>query len=541
MPVYLLLFAALVLFSSVAFNKLSSRLGLPALLAFILLGMVFGSDGLLKIPFDNYELASQVSSFALIFIMFYGGFGTSWKAAKPVAAQSILLSSLGVVMTALLTGVFCHFVLGFPLLESLLIGAVLGSTDAASVFSILRARNLALKENTSSLLEVESGSNDPCAYMLTSLLLIAMQGQVTGGEVLRMLAAQIFWGLAIGFAAGIAASRLMSRLRFGAAGFDTVFVVAAALFAYAAPEALGGNGYLSVYITGIVMGNSGIKNKRTLVSFFDGLTGMMQVVLFFLLGLLSTPSQMPQVIVPALGIALFLTFAARPVAVFLLLKPFGGSLGQKLLVSWSGLRGAASIVFAVMTVISPAVTDLDIFHIVFVVVLLSIGIQGSLLPAVARRLRMIDTAEGADVMKTFTDYNEEAPVQFIRVDLPEGHGWCGRPLREIALPPQTIIASVRRQGNRFAPNGSTVLEAGDQLILCAPAAHSDLEEVRMTERRLTAQDLSGKNVTRVSDLPREKDSLIVLIERNEHWLIPDGDTVLCSGDLLLIHHSDSGI
>ena len=541
MPVYLLLFAALVLFSSVAFNKLSSRLGLPALLAFILLGMVFGSDGLLKIPFDNYELASQVSSFALIFIMFYGGFGTSWKAAKPVAAQSILLSSLGVVMTALLTGVFCHFVLGFPLLESLLIGAVLGSTDAASVFSILRARNLALKENTSSLLEVESGSNDPCAYMLTSLLLIAMQGQVTGGEVLRMLAAQIFWGLAIGFAAGIAASRLMSRLRFGAAGFDTVFVVAAALFAYASPEALGGNGYLSVYITGIVMGNSGIKNKRTLVSFFDGLTGMMQVVLFFLLGLLSTPSQMPQVIVPALGIALFLTFAARPVAVFLLLKPFGGSLGQKLLVSWSGLRGAASIVFAVMTVISPAVTDLDIFHIVFVVVLLSIGIQGSLLPAVARRLRMIDTAEGADVMKTFTDYNEEAPVQFIRVELPERHGWCGRPLREIALPPQTIIASVRRQDSRFAPNGSTVLMAGDQLILCAPAAHSDLEEVSMTERRLTAQDLSGKSITRVSDLPRQEESLIVLIERNDQWLIPDGDTDLHPGDLLLIHHSDSEI
>ncbi|MDD6319865.1 MAG: potassium/proton antiporter [Oscillospiraceae bacterium] len=541
MPVYLLLFAALVLFSSVAFNKLSSRLGVPALLAFILLGMLFGSDGLLKIPFDNYEFASQVSSFALIFIMFYGGFGTSWKAAKPVAAQSILLSSLGVVMTALLTGVFCHFVLGFPLLESLLIGAVLGSTDAASVFSILRARNLALKENTSSLLEVESGSNDPCAYMLTSLLLIAMQGQVTGGEVLRMLATQIFWGLAIGFAAGIAASRLMSRLRFGAAGFDTVFVVAAALFAYAAPEALGGNGYLSVYITGIVMGNSGIKNKRTLVSFFDGLTGMMQVVLFFLLGLLSTPSQMPQVIVPALGIALFLTFAARPAAVFLLLKPFGGSLGQKLLVSWSGLRGAASIVFAVMTVISPAVTDLDIFHIVFVVVLLSIGIQGSLLPAVARRLRMIDTAEGADVMKTFTDYNEEAPVQFIRVELPERHGWCGRPLREIALPPQTIIASVRRQDSRFAPNGSTVLMAGDQLILCAPAAHSDLEEVSMTTRRLTAQDLSGESITRVSDLPRQEESLIVLIERNDQWLIPDGDTDLHPGDLLLIHHSDSEI
>ena len=157
-------------------------------LAFILLGMLFGSDGLFKIPFDNYALAEQICSVALIFIMFYGGFGTSWKAARPVAVPSILLSSLGVVLTALLTGVFCYFVLGFPLLESFLIGAVLGSTDAASVFSILRARNLALKENTSSLLEVESGSNDPCAYMLTTVLLTAMQGGIAPGQVAQLLA-----------------------------------------------------------------------------------------------------------------------------------------------------------------------------------------------------------------------------------------------------------------------------------------------------------------------------------------------------------------
>ena len=535
---FVLLLAALVLFACVAFNKLSARLGVPALLAFILLGMLFGSDGLFKISFDNYALAEQICSVALIFIMFYGGFGTSWKAARPVAVPSILLSSLGVVLTALLTGVFCYFVLGFPLLESFLIGAVLGSTDAASVFSILRARNLALKENTSSLLEVESGSNDPCAYMLTTVLLTAMQGGITPGQVAQLLAKQLFWGLAAGFAVGGAAVWLMRRLRFGSAGFDTVFAVAVALLAYAAPELLGGNGYLSVYLTGILLGNSDIRNKRTLVPYFDGMTGMMQVVLFFLLGLLSTPSQMPRVLLPALAIALFLTFAARPAAVFLLMAPFGGSSKQKLLVSWSGLRGAASIVFAVMTVISPAVTDYDLFHIVFVVVLLSISLQGSLLPAVAKKLDMIDTDEDADVMKTFTDYSGEAPVQFIRVHLPEGHSWCGKPVRELALPPQTILASVRRGDARFAPNGSTVLQAEDQLILCAPTARRDLEEVHMTERRLTEQELDMQKGTRINALPRQEGSLIVLIQRGESWLIPDGDTLLQPGDRLLIHHSE---
>ena len=365
----LLLFLAVVMLACTAFLKLSVRLGIPALLAFLFLGMLFGSDGLFKIAFDDYAVTEQICSVALIFIMFYGGFGTNWRAARPVAVPSILLSSVGTLLTALLTGGFCHFVLGMPLLQGLLCGAVLGSTDAASVFSILRARNLALKENTDSLLEVESGSNDPFAYMLTAVLLAAMETGITPGGAALLLVKQLAFGLVFGFGVGMAALWLLRRLRFAFSGSDTILVVATALLAYAAPTLLGGNGFLSVYIAGIILGNGDIGRKETLVPFFDGVTSIMQMVLFFVLGLLSYPSRMPAVLLPALGIALFLTLVARPVAVFLLMTPFKGSLGQKLLVSFSGLRGAASVVFAVMAVISPAYIEMDIFHIVFVVVL----------------------------------------------------------------------------------------------------------------------------------------------------------------------------
>lgn len=534
LPLFLLL-VALAMFACVAFDKLSDRLGIPTLLAFILLGMLFGSDGVLKIPFDNYAFAEQICSVALIFIMFYGGFGTNWDAAKPVAARSILLSTLGVILTAGITGLFCHFALHIGWLESLLIGSVLGSTDAASVFSILRSRNLALKENTASLLEMESGSNDPVAYMLTTVVLSAMQGGVTAGGVAYLLFAQIVYGAALGVLIGLLAIRALKKLKFASSGLDAIFVVAVAVLAYALPSVLGGNGYLSVYIAGILLGNSDIRNKKTLVPFFDGVTGMMQMLLFFLLGLLCFPSQMPKVLVSAAGIALFLTFVARPAAVFALLAPFGGSTRQKLLVSWSGLRGAASIVFAVMTVISPASTSRDIFHIVFLLVLLSILFQGTLLPLVARKLDMIDTDEGADVRKTFTDYVDEAPVQFIQFTMPLEHPWTGLTVRELVLPPGTILVSLRRGDTQITPRGDTQLLRGDTLILCAHAP-SELQGVELIEKRVTADDLKQGN--RISDIPRRSKGLITLVQRGEEYLIPRGDTVLQPGDLLVIHRAE---
>lgn len=534
MVVPFLLVAALAMFGCVICNKLSDRLGIPALLAFILLGMLFGSDGLLKIPFSDYRLAEDVCSVSLVFIMFYGGFGTNLRTARPVAVRSVLLSSLGVFLTAGITGVFCHLALRLSWLEGMLVGAVLGSTDAASVFAILRARKLALKDSTDSLLEVESGSNDPCAYMLTAVLLSAMQGQVSAGSVVWLIFAQVFFGLVFGAGIGLAAVLALKRIKFEAAGFDAIFVVAVAVLAYAAPSLAGGNGYLSVYLAGILLGNSDIRNKPALVPFFDGITGLAQLLLFFLLGLLCTPSRMPAAAGMAFCIAAFLTFVARPAAVWALLTPFKASIGQKLVVSWAGLRGAASIVFAVMTVNSPAATRQDLFHIVFMVVLFSILLQGSLLPAVARRLGMLD--EGGDVRKIFTDYTAESPVQFIEFTMPLDHPWTGRCVRDAVLPPDTLLIALRRGERTIIPDGGTVLLRGDVLVLCAHSTvEADTHGAHVTEQVLQARDLPKDGLLHVRDLPRQRGAIIMLIRRGDKTIIPDGDTLLKAGDVLVAH------
>lgn len=247
----LLLLCAVILILCLAGNRLSQKFGVPALLLFMGLGMLFGSDGLFKIPFDNYQFAEQICSIALIFIMFYGGFGTNWNAAKPVAVRAVLLSSAGVILTAALTGLFCYFILRFAFLESMLIGAVISSTDAASVFSILRSKKLNLKEHTASLLEIESGSNDPFSYMLTVIILTLMQGSSSTGSIAYLIFSQVVYGAIFGVVIAIAAIWILRRLSFSQSGMDTIFVLAVALLSYAIPSALGGNGYLSAYITGI--------------------------------------------------------------------------------------------------------------------------------------------------------------------------------------------------------------------------------------------------------------------------------------------------
>ena len=531
MAVYLLLAAAVIL-ACIIFNRISHKLGVPVLLAFILLGMFFGSDGVVKIPFDDFSFAGQICSTALIFIMFYGGFGTKWKTAKPVAVQSILLSTLGVIMTAGLTGLFCHIALNIGWLESLLIGSVVSSTDAASVFSILRSKRLNLKDHTASMLEMESGSNDPFAYMLMVLLLSVMTGTATGGDIAYMLFAQIVYGLAFGVIIAASASWVLKRANFGTAGFDAIFVLAVALCAYAVPAALGGNGYLSAYIVGIVLGNRSIKNKQSLVHFFDGVTGLMQMLIFFLLGLLSFPSKLPQVLLPALFIALFLTFVARPLSVFAILSPLKCGRNQQMLVSWAGLRGAASIVFAITAALNTGFVSNDVFSIVFCVVLFSISVQGTLLPLAAKRLHMIDA--DADVLKTFTDYADEVPVRFIQLKIPAQHPWADKAVRDIQLPPDTILAVLIRGKERMTPNGSSVLRAGDKLILSAKAP-VETEGIWLTELQVDKD--SGWAGKSISEIAMERGKLIVMVKRKDKIIIPKGDTVLEEDDMLVINQA----
>ena len=526
-----LLVSAIVILACVLCNKLTSKLGVPALLAFILLGMFFGSDGVVKIPFDNYVLAQDLCSAALIFIMFYGGFGTNWHQARPVAVKAALLSSLGTTLTAGLVGLFCWQALALPTLESFLLGAIIASTDAASVFSILRSKRLDLRDHTASLLEVESGSNDPFAYMLTILLLSLMTDGLSAPAVLYQIFAQLVYGGALGIAIALAARFILQRFSLVSAGFDAIFLVAVALLSYAVPTLLGGNGYLSVYLTGILLGNSKLANKQALVNFFDGVTGLMQMFLFFLLGLLSFPSQLPDIAPTALSVALFLTFVARPAVVFLLMAPFHSSVRQMMLVSWSGLRGAASIVFSILAITSPAMTNLDLYHIVFFIVLFSILLQGTLIPPLAKKLDMTDRE--SNVLKTFTDYTDEIPIQFLQCTLSPGHPWAGQPLHALSLPPDCLLVLLLRQGEKIIPRGSTILAPGDTLILSGRAGEA-VPGVYLYERTLEAEDPWLGHP--LAALPTDS-LLIILVRRGEEVLIPRGDTVLEAGDTLVINDS----
>lgn len=503
------------------------------LLAFILMGMVFGSDGLFKIPFDNYNFAEQICSIALIFIMFYGGFGTKWNEAKPIAIRSILLSTIGVILTAFITGLFCYYILRIDLLESFLIGSVISSTDAASVFSILRSKRLNLKYNTASLLEVESGSNDPCSYMLTVILLSIMNGTSTGGAIIIMILSQIFIAITFGLIIAFTASWTLKHIHFVTDGFDTIFVVAVAILSYTIPSLLGGNGYLSVYIVGILLGNQTIKNKQSLVHFFDGITGLMQMLIFFLLGLLAFPSQLPNVILPSLLIAIFLTFFARPISVFLILTPFRCKLNQQLLVSLAGLRGAASIVFAITATLSTAKHSNDIFHIIFGIVLFSILLQGSLIPLVAKKLSMID--EESNVLKTFNDYTDEVPVQFIQFTIKKNHPWVKKMIKDILLPPDTLLVLLERGNDKITPNGHTTLQEDDRLILSAKAL-GVVEGMNLTE--LTLDKKHPWTDKKIGEIDIEPNKLIIMIKRNNKIIIPKGTTVLKQLDTLVINQID---
>lgn len=317
-------------------------------------------------------------------------------------------------------------------------------------------------------------------------------------------------------------------------GFDAAFVLAAAVLAYALPAAVGGNGYLSAYLVGIILGNKSFPRRKALVHFFDGLTGLMQMLIFFLLGLLAFPSQIPAILLPSLAIALFLTLIARPIAVFLLLAPFRSPFSQKLVTSWAGLRGASSIVFAIMATVDPAYTKNDVFHIAFCVVLFSIAIQGSLLPLVAKKAGLID--EEDDVLKIFSDYTGDAEIQFFGLEIREGHSWAGKTVREIPLPPDTLLVLLQRGSTTLAPRGSTELLPGDRLVMSAPE-YGDQDLVRFTEMEIgSCHSWCGQ---KLADLPLPRGELIILVKRRGRSIIPNGGTRLQPEDILVFHSPGS--
>ena len=452
--VQIIIACAMVVILCIVSSNVLYKLGVPTLLIFLALGMLCGSDAIGGIYFDNYEIAKNVCSVGLVFIMFFGGFGTSWKTAKPVIAPSILMSTVGTLITAGLVGVFCSLVFGIGWIEGMLIGSVVASTDAASVFAILRSRKLNLKGGLAPILEIESGSNDPVAYMMTIIFMSLLSGS---GDVSIpvMLAKQLIFGLGIGALLGKITAFILRKVDFKIEGLYPIFVVAVGLLSYGLTEWVGGNGYLSVYLTGIIVGNSKIKHKKSLVHFLDGVSWLMQIMIFFCLGLLSFPSKFGTVILPALAISAFLIFVARPIATFGILSWFKFPIKQQIFISWVGLRGAASIVFAIFAMTGDAVLQYDIFHIIF--------IQGTLLPTMAKKLDLVD--DSTPVLKTFTDYEEEHNTQLLEYEVKENSSILNQTLLEADIPEGVLIVMIKRNNEIVIPNGSTVIMLGDILVL----------------------------------------------------------------------------
>ncbi len=530
---YQILLVAMVLLICVFSDRLSGKIGVPALLLFIGIGIIFGSDGLFKIPFEDYSFASNVCEAALVIIMFTGGFAVKWDAAKPVIVKSCLLSTMGVVLTAGFTMLFCHFALDMAWTESFLMGAVISSTDAASVFSVLRSRRLNLKNGLAPLLEVESGSNDPFSYMLTVIALALLDGE-GAGFVWYLVFAQIVFGVLGGVAVGLVAVFTAKRVKTSSDGFEVILFISAALLAYALPAIIQGNGYLSVYIAGVIMGNADIPKKREAVTFLNGITGLAQIAVFFLLGLLSTPSTFPESILPAVLIYLFLTLVSRPLAVLIL----GGKspLADRIFISFAGLRGASSIVFAIMATVDEAHTASNVFNIVFCVCLMSMVGQGSLLPFVAKKLQLIDN--NSDVLKTFNDYKEESAITMMRMFVPEGHPWENKPLSEVVLPTGSLAVMIKRGEENIIPKGSTVIHAEDSVVLSVPPYESD-HTFKLREIFISAKHRWAGTTIRELKLPERL--LVVMIKRDDESVIPSGATEILAGDIVVVTETEEAL
>lgn len=469
--VQLMLCCGLILLICITSSKVLYRFGVPLLLIFIFLGMIFG---VMVIDFSDFQLTGKIASIALVFIMFYGGFGTNWNMAKPKAAPSILMSTLGTIITFFITGVFVYLIFKISFLESLLIGAVVSSTDAASVFAILRSQKLNLEGSLASLLEVESGSNDPVACMLT-LIILTLMGGGTVMNLIPLVISQIVIGVMIGTLIAMASIYLIRHANFEIESFYIIFIIAMAIISYSLSEWMGGNGYLSVYISGIIIGNSKIPHKKTLVHFLDGVSWIMQIILFFILGLLANPLELPKVIGKSVVISLGIIFIARPISVFLVLKKFDFNTKEKLFIAWVGLRGAASIVFAIFALNYGISINNDIYHIIFFIALISVGVQGTLIPIIAKRLELLDN--NRPVLKTFNDYVEEKNTKVMEVKIEGSCRLINKSIMDANIPEEILIAMIKREGEIIIPKGASIIKEGDILVVVGNCLEDDLYKV----------------------------------------------------------------
>ena len=463
-----LLIGSVLLLLSIIGGKTTSRWGVPTLLFFVLIGILAGSEGLGGIPFDDPHSAQFLGIIALNFILFSGGLETDFQTIRPVWKTGLALSTVGVLLTALSVGIFVHYLLHFTLAEGLLLGAIVSSTDAAAVFSILRGKGINLKGALRPVLELESGSNDPMAYFLTiSLTSVVRQGHFDAGALVLLFVRGFVIGGLMGYATGKGSLWVINRIRLNNQGLYPVLLIALAVFSYSATEFLGGNGFLSIYICAIILGSSNFIHKRSLIHFFDGVAWLMQIILFLALGLLVFPSRVLAVAGPGLLISAFLIFVARPIGVFASLAFQRANRRSKLFLSWVGLRGAVPIVFATYPRIAGVAQSDMIFNLVFFISLSSVLVQGTALPAVASMLRLVVPGKARKRMGSDIEWID--PVMSIRqeVILPHRAIVNGRRIVEINFPKTAKILLIVRGTDYITPVGSSVLQGDDKLLVLA--------------------------------------------------------------------------
>ncbi|MCO5281749.1 MAG: potassium/proton antiporter [Chitinophagales bacterium] len=464
----ILLIGSILLFISIIAGKTSSRFGVPTLIFFLAVGMLAGSEGIGGIHFDNPKIAQFIGIVSLNFILFSGGLETNWRSIKPILKQGIVLSTLGVLLTASLIGLFVFWVTDFTIYESLLLGSIVSSTDAAAVFSILRSRSIALRSNLRPTLELESGSNDPMAYVLTIIFLTLVVNQ--DENVVTMIPIffkQMFLGAMLGLAFGKLSKLIVNRIQITFDGLYPILVIALMFITFSATDFVGGNGFLAIYLAAVYFGNQDVIHKKNIINMYDGLAWLMQIVLFLTLGLQVFPSK----ILPVLGIGILISFFlivfARPISVLLCLLPFKMEMNRRLFISWVGLRGAVPIVFATYPLLAGIDKANMIFNIVFFISLTSVLIQGTTISTVAKWLKVaIPEAE-----KELDDTDKlllNLPKSLLReFEVCETCRAVNKKIVDLNLPKNTFIVMIKRGDKFLRPGGSTQIFAKDKLVVLA--------------------------------------------------------------------------
>jgi potassium/hydrogen antiporter len=464
----ILLIGSVLLFVSIIAGKTSYRYGVPTLLLFLTIGMLAGSDGIGGIHFDDPKIAQFIGIVSLNFILFSGGLDTDWTSVKPILREGFVLSTLGVLLTAVSLGSFVWLVTDFTVYESMLLGSIVSSTDAAAVFSILRSKSLALKANLRPTLELESGSNDPMAYVLTIafLTLVIHQDQGILTIVPIFLQQMIVGGIA-GLLFGRLSKLIINKIKLDFEGLYPVLVIAIMFITFSATDFIGGNGFLAIYICAVYLGNQDLIHKKTILKMYDGLAWLMEIVLFLTLGLLVFPTQIFPIIGIGLLIALFLIIVARPLSVFASLVFFKMELRRRFYISWVGLRGAVPIVFATYPLLAGIEKANMIFNIVFFISVISIVIQGTTLSIFAKWLNVAlpEKAKKLTSIDLLLTENPKAEMKEILIT-PDSDA-VDKKIVELHFPKNAIIAMIRRDDSFITPNGSTKIEAHDKLFVLA--------------------------------------------------------------------------